>query len=118
MKKLSILFIALVTFSSIEALSQDQNHTSAHRSDNQKSEQPGKVANTTNLASVANLPLNKIHFQNKGVRQAKDTRWEDGFSKEENRNTPLETLTVDHKYVAAKIAEAPNLSYYSSSVSL
>ena len=86
MKKLNFLFIALVTFSSIEAFSQDQLSDSAQGTHSQAYEHltNGTHVNVANddaaqLAVIAKLPMNNIHFQDKGAAQLTETRWEDSL---------------------------------------
>ncbi len=86
MKKLNILFIALVTFSSIEAFSQDQLSDSAQGTHGLAHEDltNGTHVNVANddsaqLAVIAKLPMKNTHYRNKGADKLTETRWEDSL---------------------------------------
>ncbi len=115
MKNLSLTLITLVIFSAIKGLAQERpaHHTNTQCIDqlSTTTESINPNSDSTSLAAIAKLPLNKIHFENKGVRQAMNARWEDSFSKEENMNPPIDTLILDYEYVTLKIKEAPYLGH-------
>ena len=83
MKKLSITFITLVIFSAVEGMAQERpahhNNTQSIDQSSAATESMDHYSDSTSLAAIAKLPLNKIHFENKGVRQAANARWEDSI---------------------------------------
>lgn len=86
MKKLSITLITLVIFSSIEGFAQKQP-TSAHGNDNHRPlefsnyylNESVNSFNSVQISTIAKLPLDKIHSQNKRVRHHVNVRWEDSL---------------------------------------
>ena len=114
MKMLRITFITLAILSSIEGFSQDQKNSTTHiivnpgvnklSANNQISENNQSVTSTdsTNLAVIAKLPMNTIHFQNKGAaRKQIDLHWEDTVVQNEsfdlNESRSSKTLITQYK---------------------
>ncbi|MEQ8553120.1 MAG: hypothetical protein RLQ12_05635 [Cyclobacteriaceae bacterium] len=90
MNQLRITFITLAIFASIEGFSQDQTKSSAHVIVNPQvgqlnaNNQNIGSTDSTNLAMIAKLPMNAIHFQNKGTRPKIEVHWEDSMVQNES----------------------------------
>ncbi len=90
MNQLRTTFIILAILTSIEGFTQDQATSTAHAIVNPEVEQldanDHSIGSTdsTNLAMIAKLPMNAIHFRNKGTRPKIEVHWEDSMVQNES----------------------------------
>ncbi len=81
--KLRTAFITLIILTSIEGFSQDQSNTTSPVIVNPEvkklnvSDQSNTSTDSHDLEVIAKLPMNAIHFQNKGTRPKIEKHWED-----------------------------------------
>ncbi len=117
MNQLKITFITLAILSSIEGFSQDQAKSTSHNIDNpvvgqlSANNQSIDSTDSTNLAIIAKLPMNAIHFQNKGTRPKIEKHWEDRIVQNDHfdLNGSLTSNSVATQY-------EPNLAVENQSV--
>lgn len=83
MNQLKITFITLAILSSIEGFTQDRENAKSGTIINPEikqlnvSDQSNTSTNSHDLEVIAKLPMNAIHFQNKGTRPKIEKHWED-----------------------------------------
>ena len=83
MNQLKITFITLAILSSIEGFTQDRENAKSGTIINPEikqlnvSDQSNTSTDSHDLEVIAKLPMNAIHFQNKGTRPKIEKHWED-----------------------------------------
>ncbi len=115
MKKLSITFITLVIFSAVEGLAQERpehhNNTQSIDQSSAATESIDHHNDSTSLAAIAKLPMNNIHFRNKGARQQVDTRWEDSLMQKDRLIKTTNKPATPTNNLAAKPKPEPSTGF-------
>lgn len=106
MNQLRTTFVIIAILSSIEGFTQDRENATSAAIINPEVKQLN-ASNKSNISTeshdlevIAKLPMNAIHFRNKGTRQQVEVHWEDSMVQNDNfdQNGSLTSNSVATQY--------------------